>query len=149
MKGLIKLDTQRKQIPIKKGWLHLRESTSDEFYLIGSKCTQCGFVHFPKMRACPLCKKKNLMIEVPLSRKGVIDSFTVARQGTPGFAAPYIQAYVLLPEKVKIFTLIESSEIADDSLTIGQEVELVFVKICEDEHGNEIIGWKFRLMAQS
>lgn len=142
------MNKQRKQIPIKEGWLHLRESPGDEFYLIGSKCTQCGFVHFPKMRACPLCKKDNLMREVPLSRKGKIDSFTVARQGTPGFAAPYIQAYVLLPEKVKIFTLIEGPEAVDDALTIGQEVELVLVKIREDEHGNEIIGWKFRLMEQ-
>lgn len=89
------------------------------------------------------------MREVPLSRKGKIDSFTVARQGTPGFLAPYIQAYVLLPEKVKIFTLIEGPEPEDDALTIGQEVELVLAKIREDEYGNGIIGWKFRPVAQS
>ena len=89
------------------------------------------------------------MREIPLSRKGEIDSFTVAQQGIPGFTAPYIQAYVVLPEKVKIFTLIEDAEAVDDALTIGQEVELVLAKIREDEHGSEIIGWKFRPVVQS
>jgi len=138
------MNAEKTRIPIKEGWFHLPDSSSDEFYLIGSKCVQCGFVHFPKMTACPLCKKDNVMREIPLSRKGNIDSFAVAQQGIPGFTPPYIQAYVILPEKVKIFTLIEGAEATDGALRIGQEVELVLAKIREDERGNEIVGWKFR-----
>lgn len=51
---------------------------------------------------------------------------------------------MILPEGTRIFTMITGTEIRDDALKRGQEMELVIDKLREDAQGNEIIGWKFR-----
>jgi uncharacterized OB-fold protein len=140
---------KKPRIPIKEGWFYIPDAPGKEPYLIGSKCSQCGYTHFPKMVACPVCRKDGVMKEVPLSRKGKLDCFTVAHQGPPGFETPYIQAYVLLPEGIKIFTLIEGVKPLDNALKTGQEMELILSKVREDESGNEIISWKFRPAAEA
>jgi uncharacterized OB-fold protein len=138
------MTNQKQNIVIKEGWFYVPDTPGKEPYLIGSKCSKCGYIHFPKMIACPVCRRDSVMDEIPLSRKGKLDSFTVVHQGPPGFETPYIQAYVLLPEGIKIFTLIEGVEPLDNVLKTGQEMELILSKVREDEDGNEIIGWKFR-----
>ena len=84
------------------------------------------------------------MEEVPLSKRGRIDTFSVVRVAPVGFEAPYIQAFVDLPEGPRIFALITGCEPAEGALREGDEVELVIDKIVEDEKGNERIGYKFR-----
>ena len=84
------------------------------------------------------------MHEIRLSPRGKLDTFTIAMQGPPGFATPYIQAFVTLTEGVRVFSMIEGCQSEQDALHLGQEVELVIGKIKEDEHGNDIIGWKFK-----
>ena len=136
--------SDKKRKPIKEGWLHIPDAEDKEAYLIGSRCTICGYTSFPKMSACPICKREGVMEQIPLSNRGKLDTFTVAQQAPAGFTAPYIQAYVLLPEGVKIFTLLKGVELRDDALQIGQDMEFVMDKIRDDENGNEIIGWKYR-----
>ncbi len=84
------------------------------------------------------------MEEVPLSRRGTIDTFTVVHVAPTGFKAPYIQAYVDLPEGPRIFSLITGCDPLGTDLRDGAEVELVIEKIREDEKGNDLIGYKFR-----
>ncbi len=84
------------------------------------------------------------MREVHLSRRGKLDTFAVVRQAPFGFTAPYIMAYVTLPEGPKIFTTITGCKAEDNALSIGQEMELVIDKIREDDQGNEVIAWKFK-----
>jgi len=88
--------------------------------------------------------KEDTMEETPLSRRGKIDTFSVVRVAPTGFEAPYIQAFVDLPEGPRVFSLITGCEPSEDALKEGQEVELVIEKITEDEKGNELIGYKFR-----
>ncbi len=134
----------KKVIPIKEGWFHIPESADDQPYLIGSKCENCGFTTFPKAAACLSCMRDDTMREIHLGPKGKLDTFTIAMQGPPGFTTPYIQAFVTLPEGVRVFTMIEGCKPEYDALQIGQGMELVIGKIKEDEHGNDIIGWKFK-----
>jgi len=113
-------------------------------YLIGSRCQICGYVAFPKKVICPICVRKESMEETELSGKGKIDTYSVLHVGAPGFAVPYTVAYVVLQEGAKVFSMIEGCESPEKSLEVGTEVEFVVGKICDDEHGNEVIGYKFR-----
>ena len=134
----------KKRIPIGEGLFHLPQSEGEQPYLIGGKCHDCSYVAFPAIEVCPNCLHENTIKEVPLSRIGKIETYTVVQQAPKGFQAPYIMSYVVLPEGVRIFSLISGCEPEDDSLSIEQEVELTIDRIREDEDGNEIIGWKFR-----
>ncbi len=134
----------KQQILIREGILHLPTSPKENPYLIGSKCSHCGNVSFPKKVVCPACVRDDTMQEIPLSRIGKINSFTVAHVAPPGFKAPYIVAYVDFPEVSRVFGLVTGCEPVEESLQIGMEVEVVVDKIREDDKGNDLIGYKFR-----
>ena len=133
-----------KKKPIKEGLFYQPTSPDEKPYLVGSRCTVCGYVSFPKRPVCPMCIKEGTMKEVALSTRGKINTFTISRVTSGGFQAPYIQAYVDLPEGSRVFTLITGCEPSEGALEMGTEVEMVIDKICEDEDGNELIGYKFR-----
>ncbi len=135
---------EKKKIPIKEGLFHVPDQPGEQPYLIGSKCSGCGYVAFPKAYVCPACMKDDTMKEVPLSRRGKLDTYAVLRRAPTGFTAPYIVGYVILPEGTRIFTNFTGVEPEDNVFKLGQEMELVIDKIREDEKGNEIIAWKFK-----
>jgi len=84
------------------------------------------------------------MEEVSLGSRGVVDTFSVLHADAPGFKAPYVVAYILLPAGVRVFSPITGCDPSEGSLAIGDEVELVIEKIREDDRGNEVRGYKFR-----
>jgi len=111
-------------------------------YLIGSRCKNCDYVAFPKRVVCPSCISKDSMKDIELSRTGKLDTFSILHVAAPGFSVPYAVGYVNLPEGPRIFSMITY---AGESLEIGDEVELMVGKIREDELGNEVIGYKFKV----
>lgn len=127
------------------GAFHIPERSSDQPYLIGSRCRACGRVLFPKKAVCPACVEENTMEEVPLSRRGRLYSFTVAHVAPHGFKAPYLQAYIDLPEGPRIFSLV-SNDVPprEDALEEGMEMELVIEPVGEAEGGRPIVSYKFR-----
>ena len=137
-------DTVKKRLPVLPGIIHEATSSDDQSYLIGSKCTACGRTFFPKQSVCRVCMRNDTMEETALSTRGKIDTFTVVHVAPKGFKAPYIQAFVDLPEGPRIFSLITGCEPSENALKTGTEVELVIDKITEDEKGNDLIGYKFR-----
>ena len=138
------LENKKKRLPISPEVLHEGTSPEDTSYLIGSRCRSCGHTYFPKRPICCFCMKDEKLDEIPLSTKGKIDTFSVVQVAPMGFKAPYIQAFVDLPEGPRIFSLITGCEASEEAIEEGEEVELVVDKIREDENGNELIGYKFR-----
>lgn len=136
-------ETEKKRFPVLPGIIHEATSSTEKSYLIGSRCTACGRTFFPKRTVCPVCMRET-MEEKPLSTRGKIDTFTVVHVAPMGFKAPYIQAFVDLPEGPRIFSLITGCEPSENALKEGTEVDLVIDKIVEDEKGNDLIGYKFR-----
>ena len=132
------------KVPIKEGLFHIPESESDEPYLVGSRCSVCGYTSFPKKEVCVRCLRDDTMEEATFGPDATLDSFAVMQVAPPGFTPPYVQGYVKLKEGPKVFTLITGCEPKDDALVLGEEMELVVDKIKEDDKGNELIGWKFR-----
>lgn len=131
--------------PIREGLLHIPESDHEKPYLLGSRCSVCGYTSFPKKDVCVRCLRDDTMKEARFGPLATLDSFAVMQVAPPGFVPPYIQGYVKLkPEGPKVFTLITGCDPKDDALEPGEEMELVVDKIKEDENGNELIGWKFK-----
>jgi scaffold protein (connect acetoacetyl-CoA thiolase and HMG-CoA synthase) len=134
---------QEKKIIYQEVECFAEASPTGEAYLIGSKCSKCGYVAFPPRVACSACVSNGSMVMAPLGNRGKIDTFSILHTNTPDFKSPYILAFVLIGG-AKVLSLITGCKPQEESLEIGEEVELVIEKIREDEQGNEVRGYKFR-----
>lgn len=133
--------------PAIEGWF----TTGDEPALIGSKCTTCETVFFPKTSGfCrnPACNGEEFS-DTELSRTGRIWSYTDAQYQPP---APYIPASepyvpfalaaVEIPEGIVILGQVADGFTVAD-IKVGDEVELVVETLYTDETGERTI-WRWR-----
>jgi len=125
---------------IEEAWFN---DSPEGVVLMGSRCRDCGKVSFPKKKVCPDCFNGELS-EVPLSKKGRLHSYALSLMGPPGVEAPYVMAFIDLPEKIKLYSILTDCEPRDEILKIGMEMEMVIEKIGQDPEGNEIMGYKFK-----
>jgi uncharacterized protein len=88
------------------------------------RCNACEkWIHYP-LPACPECGGKDLRF-VSIAGLGTVYSYTVVhREFGLHFDAPYVSAYVLLNEGVRIATVIIGCEVED--IAIGTAVEVVY-----------------------
>ena len=138
-------DEAKKKVPIKDGLFRL-PGNGDPGHLIGSRCTACGESFHPKRFVCLNCYSEDLD-EIALSRRGKIQTYTIARVGYPmaPVKAPFVTAQVETAEKVMVLSLI--TDIDMENVEIGAEVELYFWKAEEDAEGNELMAYAFRPVA--
>jgi uncharacterized OB-fold protein len=136
------MEGEKKRVPVREGlW------TSDEKpQLIGSQCTHCGEVFFPKREnwLCSNCQCLNLK-EIKLSPKGKIYSYTVVMQRPPVYyraEVPYAIGFVELPEGIRVETLFTGCNFED--LRVGMDVEILIDKLHEEEDGTEVYCYKFK-----
>ncbi|MGH4030429.1 Zn-ribbon domain-containing OB-fold protein [Actinomycetota bacterium Odt1-20B] len=115
----------------------------DAFRLLGTRCSACEAVFFPREDAfCrnPGCSGGEL-VEVPLSRRGTIWSYTDGRYRPP---APYVsdpeltwQPYTLIAVELAAERMVVLGQtvpgITPADLEIGMEVEVVPGVLNEDE----------------
>jgi uncharacterized OB-fold protein len=133
--------------PAIEGWF----TTGAEPALLGSRCTTCGTVFFPKISGfCknPACDGAEFA-ETELSRRGRIWSYTDAQYQPP---APYVPATdpylpfalaaVELPEGLVVLGQLAHGYGVTD-VTVGDEVELVVETLYGDESGERTI-WRWR-----
>src|SRR4051794_33420648 len=96
--------------------------------LVIQRCRACRrWVHFPRPR-CPRCGGAELAFE-PVSGQGRVETFSVIhRPFVAGFEAdaPYVVAWVALPEQEGLRTLGNVTGCAPDEVTIGMPVEVWF-----------------------
>jgi uncharacterized protein len=127
---------------IVRGWRHIPE----RYNLIGSKCSQCGKVFFPKRVLCPECRRKGKIEDMKFTGDGKIHTYSVIHTPTDDFKtlAPYVVAIIELEEGAHITSQIVDCDI--DNVEIGDKVEMVFRKIKEEgEDGVISYGYKFKL----
>ena len=133
--------------PAIEGWF----TTGSEPALLGSRCTTCGTVYFP--RTAGFCRNPGCageeFEETELSRRGTVWSYTDAQyQPPPPYRAPdpfvpFALAAVELPEGlVVVGQVAEGYGVAD--LHVGAEVELVV----EPEHASEQLIWRWKPVAE-
>ena len=81
-------------------------------------------------------------MEVKLSPRGKLYTYTIVRVPTPGFKVPYAFGYIDLPEGVRVVSQIQATEPLEDNLKLGMDMELSIGQIREDA-GKPIIGYLF------
>lgn len=139
-------NTMKKQVAIQEDFWSV-PGTDETPHLIGSHCSGCGEIYFPRKEKnwCLQCFKPALE-DIRLSRRGKIATFSVVMQQPGGGfyqgPVPYAYGCVDLPDGVRIKTLFATDDF--DMLSIGKEVELVIEKLHEDEEGNDVLTFKFR-----
>ncbi|MFL6061583.1 MAG: Zn-ribbon domain-containing OB-fold protein [Marmoricola sp.] len=133
--------------PAIEGWF----TTGDAPALLGSACTTCGTVFFPRTSGyCrnPACEG-NEFAETELSRRGRVWSYTDAQyQPPPPYIpasdpyVPFALAAVELPEGLVVLGQVADGYGVTD-LTVGSEVELVIETLYTDETG-ERTTWRWK-----
>lgn len=128
---------------IVEGMFVIPASSSEQPYLLGSRCRSCREVFFPRRIVCRKCGRQD-MENIPLSRRGKLYSFTSLDRRPPGYygEVPYIFGVVELPEGERICTHFTDCNL--ESLKIGMEMELVLGIVGKDSEGTELLGWKFK-----
>jgi len=133
--------------PAVEGWF----TTGPDPALLGSRCTACGTVAFPKASGfCgnPACSGEDLE-EAVLSRRGTIWSYTDAQyQPPPPYVPrtdpyqPFALAAVELPEGLVVLGQVaDGYGVAD--LRVGGEVEVVVETLYADESGDRTV-WRWK-----
>ncbi len=111
------------------------------YNLIGSKCERCGKVFFPPRNLCPDCRRKGNVRPYKLKGRGRILSLTQVHVPAPGFEkqVPYYLALIEMEEGPRI--LAQLTDVGQEPVDIGDEVEIVFRRISES---GEIINYGFK-----
>jgi uncharacterized OB-fold protein len=133
------------EIPIREGFFVFSNGENGRPRLIGSKCRQCGDVVFPKRKLCTICDADQLMEEVFIGEKGILQTYTIVRVAFPNFDAPYVLGLVELPEAKDLRVLAQIEDCALEDVRIGMPLVLTIGKIKTDPAtGKTVIGHKYR-----
>lgn len=135
-------------VPAIEGWF----TTTDEPRLLGTRCTRCRTVFFPKASGfCrnPACRGREFD-EVELSRTGTVWSYTDAQYQPPppyipprGDYEPFALAAVELADEQVVILAQVAKGFGVDDLSVGATVELVVEPLYElDGVEHLIYRWK-------
>jgi uncharacterized OB-fold protein len=135
------------QVPAIEGWF----TTDDQPHLLGTRCTTCGTVFFPRAEGfCrnPACRGREFE-ETKLSRTGTVWSYTDAQYAPP---PPYVAADPYVPFALAAVELADEhlvvlGQLADgttvDDVKVGTTVELVVEPLYEIDGVEHLIyRWK-------
>ena len=135
--------TQR-QVPIAEG---LFTGPPEAPQLLGSRCTRCREVSFPKQSSCPACTGDSTE-EVRLARRGTLWTWTIQRfpppppfLGDTAHFTPYGVGYIELPEGVRVESRLTTAD--PEALEIGMEMELVLEKFSDGPDGEARMTFAF------
>jgi len=134
------------KIPLDQGLWEQPQTPNEKPRLLGSRCTLCGEIYFPRKQKgwCLRCHKKSLE-DVKLHGQGKIASYTIVEQPPAGGfyrgPVPYAYGFVDLADRVRLKTLFTNDF---DKLRVGADVELVIDTLYVDEPGNDVVTFKFQ-----
>ena len=145
------MSSPKNQVPIAEGLFTWPAKAPQ---LIGSRCTGCSEVAFPKQSGCPNCTSDSTE-EVLLARRGTLWTWTIQHfppphpyLGDPDDSddfAPFGVGYIELPEGIRVESRLTLCD--PEKLTIGMEMELVVEKFAQAEDGGEIMTFAFQPVA--
>uniref|UniRef100_A0AAU2VYZ3 Zinc ribbon domain-containing protein n=1 Tax=Streptomyces sp. NBC_00008 TaxID=2903610 RepID=A0AAU2VYZ3_9ACTN len=124
----------RKRIPVVAGWF-TEDGAEEEFRLLGTRCPLCASVFFPRQDG--FCRNPGCTggepVEVPLSRRGTVWSYTDGRYRPP---PPYLsdpdvpwEPYTLVAVELAAERMVVLGQAAPGvgvaDLAVGMTVEVV------------------------
>ncbi len=124
------------KVPIREG---IFQEGPDGCKLIVGKCDSCGQVFFPKETSCFACGHDTL-VDMELSGKGKLYSYSVVQMPTSKFSPPYAVGYVDFVEGVRVFGQLDMIE--EKPFQIGMEMAVYIGKLWQEDD-KEVIGYRF------
>ncbi len=123
----------------------------DSVRIRSAKCNVCGTYFFPEYHAQhrPGCSRENVE-KILLNNKGKLASYTIQHYMCPppfkatGDITPYGLGLVEFPEGIQIAGIIVESDL--DALKIGLDVETTTYTLYQDDDGNDVVTWAFRVL---
>ena len=126
-----------KQIPI-VDYLVL----GDAPHLVANECTNCGALYFDRRNACAHCGKTSFGKKT-LGTTGVVRSFAIVHQASPGVPVPYVSSVVELYGGGQVKANIVNVEPEPEKVSLGMEVQLTTFVAGTDDEGTEAIAFGF------
>ena len=110
--------------------------------LLGSRCTNCGNVLFPRVDGCTYCSADDPE-PIELSPRGTLWAWTAVTAPPPGYLGevPFGVGVVELPEGVRVIGRLTESD--PTALATGQPMELRVVPLHTDADGNDVVTYAF------
>jgi uncharacterized protein len=137
--------TQEKMLPIRDGIFILPLEPLEKAQLAGTRCLNCGEVSLGTVPFCPNCTGNKVEV-IPLSRNGILWTYTVIRTRPPGDYkgpdpfVPFGEGLVELPEGIRVLSPLK---VDIDQIKIGMELELVAYPLYVKE-GKPVIAFAFK-----
>lgn len=134
--------TEKKQLPLHRGLFHVPDDPNQKPYLTSQRCKACGTYFYSGRKNCLNCGAEPMEV-VPLSGRGKLFTYTIARKQLPGalMQVPFGIAIVEMEEGVHVQSVVDKDY---ENLKVGMEMEVYFEKMAEDKEGNDLLAYKFR-----
>lgn len=124
----------------------LKGADSNDPYLEGHKCGECGAVFLGERDTCSKCGARDKMELTRLSTKGKLYSYSIVFRSFPGIDVPYISAIVDLEGGGTLKGNLIDIEPDPDNLSFDMPVEVVFEDALgrKDKDGNSYLSYFFK-----
>lgn len=126
---------------VTRGWRERR----GRYLLEGTRCKNCGEVHFPRRGVCPICNSRDLESYIHADT-GVIHSCDISYVATGvhigyGENLPRICAEIKLDSGSTVMA--EVTETPFDKIVPGARVKMVVRKLHRESNSSWMYGYKF------
>lgn len=123
-RGLLERELPRRPDPDRPAGPPSARARSWKFGFVGSRCSECGFVHLPPLRVCRACNAMDTMDAIPAAElTGTVATFTVDRLAYSP-SPPVVDVVVDFAGGGR--TTLEVADAEPDALAIGSPVALSF-----------------------
>jgi len=136
------------RVPIREGYFTIPEDPRASPRLLGTRCTSCGEVFFPRRAICAKCLSEETEGS-ELSTEGTLYSFTFVH--FPLFGSMNMEHFggygvgqVDLPEGPRIQAPLAGTQ---EEFRVGQKLRLELDKLREDDMGRDVMIVRFRPIA--
>ena len=139
---------ERAWVPIEPGFFTIPVSRSEAPRLLGSRCTACDEVFFPRRVVCARCLARDTA-DVLLGPRGTLYTWTYTHFPLFGSrradAGGYGVGQVDLPEGPRVQAVLSGGP---GDFHVGMEMELELEVLRENSKGEEVVIFRFRPAAK-
>ena len=124
----------------------LKGAGTNDPYLEGQKCGECGAVYLGERNTCAKCGARDKIEPTRLSNKGKLYVYSIVHRSFPGIEVPYISAIVDLEGGGTIKGNLINVEPDPDKIEFDMPVEVVFDDALgrKDKDGNSYLSYFFQ-----
>jgi uncharacterized OB-fold protein len=124
----------------------LKGAGTDDPYLEGQKCSECGAIYLGERNTCASCGTRDKFEATRLANKGKLYVYSIVYRSFPGIEVPYISAIVDLDGGGTVKGNLINVEADPSNIDFDMPVDVVFDDALgrKDKDGNSYISYFFQ-----